>query len=243
MKLVYISFDLVKPGVFLRPVRKGKGKEAVKVTISKPFYIGTYEVTQEQWNAVMLNEKDKVKPNQYPVIVTWDAAYRFLEKLREKNPDHLGHVYELPTEAQWELACRAGSATDYCYGNGVARLGDYAWFRTNSGNSTNFIGRPVCKPHPVGLKKANAWGLYDMHGNVWEWCRDMFADYPTANTENPEGPSKGAVNGFLTRVRRGGSCDDEADELRSFHRGSNQPKNHSILETHKTGFRIVYSVY
>ena len=142
------------------------------VRITKPFYMGKYLVTQEQWEAVMHNNPSKFRGPKNPVdSVSRDDCQHFLEKLREIIPrvglappfSGEGFVFCLPTEAQWEYACRAGSMTRFSFGHDESELGDYAWYRLNS-NST----------HPVGERKPNAWGLYDMHGNVWEWCQDLF---------------------------------------------------------------------
>jgi formylglycine-generating enzyme required for sulfatase activity len=124
----------------------------------------------------------------------------------------------LPTEAQWEYACRAGSKTRYCFGDDEARLGDYAWYRENSGNTAHPVGEK--KPntwglntaHPVGEKKPNTWGLYDMHGNVLEWCQDRYEGgyYAKSPMDDPTGPTGGSNRGY-----RGGSWDYAARYCRS----------------------------
>ena len=130
-------------------------------------------------------------------------------------------MYSLPTEAQWEYACRAGSTTKYCYGDGEAELGDYAWFDKNSEKST----------HPVGSKKPNRWGLYDMHGNAWEWCADWYNDthYGASLTDDPAVPSSGA-----SRVLRGGSWNNSPDYSRSAIRNRRAP----AIRISFTGFRV-----
>ena len=129
-------------------------------------------------------------------------------------------MYSLPTEAQWEYACRAGSTTKYCYGDGEAELGDYAWFYENSGNST----------HPVGSKKPNRWGLYDMHGNAWEWCDDGYGPYQAGTVSDPGGPPAGS-----DRVVRGGSRGDIGRHCRSTNRISRNPGERFVY----IGFRVV----
>ena len=133
-----------------------------------------------------------------------------------------GRVYRLPTEADWEYACRAGSKTAYSFGESSKSLGDYAWFDGNRNNQT----------HPVGEKKANAWGLYDMHGNVWEWCSDWYGEYPKGAVSDPRGPKEGS-----RRVVRGGGWCYEAADCRSADRRGSYPFNRS----HDLGFRLALS--
>ena len=180
-----------------------------RVRITKPFYLGKYLVTQEQWEAVMGNNPSRFKGPKNPVEhVSWDDCQQFLEKLNAKVGG--GGSSQLPTEAQWEYACRAGSTTRYCFGDEESGLGEYAWYDANSGSKT----------HPVGEKKPNAWGLYDMHGNVWEWCQDWYDGgyYANSPTDDPTGPPGGSV-----RVLRGGSWHDAARCCRSACRGSLRP--------------------
>jgi formylglycine-generating enzyme required for sulfatase activity len=184
----------------------GEGDEKHQVTLTKPFYMGKYEVTQEQWQAVMGSNPSNNKGAKQPVeTVSWDDCQQFVAKLNEKLA---GMKASLPTEAQWEYACRAGSATKFCYGDDESGLSDYAWFTSNSGNTT----------HPVGAKKPNAWGLYDMHGNVWEWCNDWYGPYLTNAQEDPQGPASGTH-----RVLRGGSFGDGPAGLTSSRRSYYTP--------------------
>jgi formylglycine-generating enzyme required for sulfatase activity len=132
--------------------------------------------------------------------VSWDDAQEFIKKLNRMDKVD---QYRLPTEAEWEYSCRAGSTQSYCFGEGEAELGQYAWYADNSQKSTN----------PVGRLKPNAWGLHDMHGNVYEWCQDWYGEYPHGPVTDPKGPSAGKY-----RVLRGGSWDGEAGEVHSAYR-------------------------
>ncbi len=198
-----------------------------KVTLSKPFLIGKYEVTQKQWTAVMGGKKkpSAFKGENLPVeSVSWAEVQSFLTALNKKEGKD---KYRLPTEAEWEYCCRAGG--EGVYGQtkeGAAitpeSLGDYAWYTANAGNKT----------HPVGTKKPNAWGLYDMHGNVWEWCQDWYGFGFYANA-----PANDPVNAETEteRVIRGGSWFLGPNNLRCSFRGGSLPDAKSSY----IGFRLV----
>jgi formylglycine-generating enzyme required for sulfatase activity len=173
---------------------------AHKVTITKPFYLGRYEVTQEQWQAVMGDNPSQFKGPKNPVTnMSWEDCQAFLDKLNGKFG---AGKFQLLTEAQWEYACRAGSTTRYCFADDESELGEYSWYAANSDRKT----------HPVGEKKPNAWGLYDMHGNVWEWCQDWWKDgyYKESPVDDPTGAATGSH-----RVFRGGSWLSPAWSCRS----------------------------
>jgi formylglycine-generating enzyme required for sulfatase activity len=148
------------------------------VHLTQPFYLGKYEVTQGQWQAVMGNNPSAFKGDaNLPVEqVSWDDVQEFMRRLNGREG---GATYRLPTEAEWEYAARAGSTTAYSFGNDARLLGEYAWYNGNAGGTT----------HPVGQKKPNAWGLHDMHGNVWEWVQDWHGTYPSGTVTDPVGPS------------------------------------------------------
>jgi formylglycine-generating enzyme required for sulfatase activity len=147
----------------------------------------------------------------------------FCRKLSELPAERsAGRVYRLPTEAEWEYACRAGSKTKWSFGDSESSLGDYAWYRSNSDSKT----------HPVGTKKPNAWGLYDMHGNVWEWCSDWLADYTTTAVSDPTGPATGSF-----RVFRGGGWINTRGYCRSAYRYGLAPS----LPGRHLGFRLAFS--
>ncbi len=192
-----------------------------RVRIAKPFCLGKYLVTQEQWEAVMGDNPSFFKGPKNPVEgVSWEDCQKFLAKLNEKSRS-ARDKFVLPTEAQWEYACRAGSTTRYCFGDDESKLGEYAWYDANSDDKT----------HPVGGKKPNAWGLYDMHGNVWEWCQDWYDGryYADAPTDDPRGPATG-----LNRVYRGGYWDYDAGHCRSADRFYVTPG----IQYHNLGFRV-----
>ena len=189
------------------------------VRLTKPFYMGVTEVTQAQWKAVMESNPSNFMGDDLPVeTVSWDDAVEFCRKLSDKE----GRDYRLPTEAEWEYACRAGSTARFCFGDSKSSLGDYAWYSNNSGGKT----------HPVKSKKLNAFGLYDMHGNVWEWCSDWYGSgyYSKTPASDPQGPSTGR-----SRVVRGGSWYYAPRYCRSANRGYNAPGSRS----YSSGFRVV----
>jgi formylglycine-generating enzyme required for sulfatase activity len=184
---VKMEMVLIPAGSFMMGDDNGDDAEKPvhKVTITKPFYLGKYEVTQEQWEAVMGNNPSKFKGPKNPVEqVSRNECQAFLGKLNAKAGAQTGK-FVLPTEAQWEYACRAGGTTKYCFGDDEARLGDYAWYGANS------LGRT----HAVGEKKPNTFGLYDMHGNVWEWCADWYVlgYYAKSPADDPRGPTTGSL--------------------------------------------------
>lgn len=198
---VSMEMVLIPSGSFMMGSEKGEENEKPVhlVTLSKPFYIGKYPVTQAQWLAVMGDNPSEFKnPNNPVEEVSWEDCQLFIQALAKKIP---GRGFDLPTEAQWEYACRAGSSTDYYFGDDAAKLDDYAWYLNNSDN----------KSHPVGQKKPNAWGLYDMNGNVCQWCADWYAPaYPAGDAVDPTGPASGEA-----AVLRGESWVGLAYELRS----------------------------
>jgi formylglycine-generating enzyme required for sulfatase activity len=182
-----------------------------RVKITKPFWLGKTEVTQAQWQAVMGNNPSKFagKPQNPVEMVTWHDCQEFLQKLSARvaqPPAAVGAKakaplpqFRLPTDAEWEYACRAGAPIQFYFGDAAQTLGDYAW-GGNAGGMTQ----------PVGRKKPNAWGLHDMAGNVYEWCEDWFAPYDKEPQNDPKGPPSGAA-----RVERGGSWyDDDAGPFR-----------------------------
>jgi len=209
---VKVEMVLIPAGEFIMGDDKGHDNEEPvhKVRITKPFYLGKYEVTQEQWEAVMHNNPSRFKGPKNPVeMVSWDDCQKFLEKLNAKIGTQ-GGKFVLPSEAQWEYACRAGSTGKFCFGDDEKQLGEYAWYSANSAGKT----------HPVGEKKPNAWGLYDMHGNVSEWCADWYDDgyYGKSPADDPVGHGNASA-----RVNRGGSLVSDAWSCRSACRHLDSP--------------------
>jgi formylglycine-generating enzyme required for sulfatase activity len=222
---VDMEFVLIPAGKFKMGSPRGEqdrdeDERQHKVTISRPFYMQTTEVTQAQWEAVMGDNPSYFEEcgDDCPVErVSWDDCQEFIRRLNSMEGTD---TYRLPTEAEWEYACRAGSSTRYCFGDSEGKLAEYAWYIDNSEE----------RSHRVGQKKPNAWGLYDMHGNVWEWCQDWYGRYPLLRTTNPKGPFRG-----LNRVNRGGSWDDPTANCRSASRDDLHPE----WPVKDLGFRLV----
>jgi Tol biopolymer transport system component/formylglycine-generating enzyme required for sulfatase activity/DNA-directed RNA polymerase subunit RPC12/RpoP len=200
-----------------------------QVRISESFWMGQTEVTQGQYKSVMNAQPWSGKPlvqestNNPAVYVSWDEAVAFCRKLSQQE----GKTFRLPTEAEWEYACRAGTTTRFSFGDSVSSLGDHAWFYDN----TDKVDQDYA--HPVGQKKPNPWGLYDMHGNVWERCSDRYDKdyYSNSPSVDPKGPSSGSY-----RSLRGGSWLNHEFDLRCSYR-SNLPFDPDL----HIGFRIVCS--
>ena len=205
-----MEFVLVPSGSFPMGSANGNRDEQPvhPVEISRPFYLARTEVTQGQWVKVMGANPSRFKKGaNYPVEqVSWDDAKNFLTRLRKVQ----GWRFDFPTEAQWEYACRAKSTTEWSFGDDEGRLDAYAWYDKNSGQST----------HPVAQKRPNGWGLFDMHGNVWEWCRDWYDKdyYGKRAAKDPTGPSGGEF-----RVLRGGSWSSPVRNPRSAIRFGDTP--------------------
>ena len=199
-----------------------------RVTLTKSFHLGRTLVTQGQWKAVMGTTPWKGKPlvkedDDYPVtFVSWDAAVEFCRKLSEKESVE----YRLPTEAEWEYACRAGTMTAFSFGDDASQVGEYAWCDENTSDAVEFYA------HRVGQKRPNAWGLYDMHGNVLEWCQDWYGEYSSADVTDPAWPDSGS-----SRVLRGGCWSFDARLCRSASRFRGLPSSrHNFM-----GFRVLRS--
>jgi formylglycine-generating enzyme required for sulfatase activity len=240
MKLVLIpkgTFLLVSPS----SEAGSEGDERHhEVTLTQDYYLGAFEVTQAQYKKVMGENPSDFQGNNaverhpetgrvvreldtsnHPVEqVSWEDAVKFCGKLSDLPEEKkAGREYRLPTEAEWEYACRAGSKSAYSFGESSKSLGDHAWFGGNSKNKT----------HPVGEKNSNAWVLYDMHGNVSEWCGDWYGEYPKSAVSDPVGPKEGSI-----RVIRGGGWGSVAADCRSASRDGFVPSFQNISD----GFRV-----
>ena len=231
MKLV-----LIPKGTFMMgspESEEGHEEDEVRheVTISQDYYLGVYEVTQAQYEKVMggnpsyyQGAKVDNQNAELPVdSVSWDEAVEFCKKLSELPEEKkAGRVYRLPTEAEWEYACRATSETVYSFDDERGLLPEYGWFDRNGSDRT----------HTVGLLEPNRWGLYDMHGNVWEWCSDWYGEYPAGAVIDPSGPKESGG-----RVNRGGSWNNTAESCRSANRFRDGPSDRYRL----LGFRVAMS--
>jgi len=199
----HIEFVLIPAGEFTMGSDGGASDEKPvhHVRLTESYYLAKYEITQGQWESVMGSNPSRFKGANNPVEqVSWEDCQKFVNRL--------GSGFRLPTEAEWEYACRAGSTMAYCFGPGSSDVSEYAWYGHNSGGKTR----------PVGQKKPNAWGLYDLHGNVWEWCQDWYGEYSTGSVTDPTGPTGGS-----SRVFRGGGWGITAGRCRSAFRSYYSP--------------------
>lgn len=227
---VGMKFVRVPPGQFLMGCPENEpGCNATErqhtVTLTNAYWLATTEVTQEQWSQVMeSNPRAASEPNLPVHSVTWFEAVEFCERLSKLE----GRQYRLPTEAEWEYACRAGTSTAYSFGDSARLLSRYGWYNRNARG----------EPQPVATKRPNPWGFYDMHGNVLEWCADWASwRYPLEKQINPTGPA-GPSSNVLTaggRVGRGGRCDFYAGAARSAARDFIPPD----VRGNSLGFRVV----
>lgn len=216
-----MQFRLIQPGTFLM----GGKKHSRETVISDPFYLGIHPVTQEQYEEVVGKNPSRFKGPSKPVeCVTWHDAVAFCRELSNICSEICEkRSYRLPTEPEWEYACRAGSDSDYCFGNEPSQLFEYAWFGNNFGKG----------PRYVGQKKPNAWGLYDMHGNISEWCASRFADYPDFASEE-----SGNIVDDAKRTYRGGHWFNQARFCQSSVRHGEPPTFWSDY----VGFRVALEI-
>ena len=182
-----MKFAWIPPGTFLMGGNGQTPNPQHRVTLSKGFWMGITPVTQAQWQGVMGYNPSNFRGDDRPVeMVSWDDCQEFCAKMKQLT----GKPVRLPTEAEWEYACRAGTTSEYWNGNGEDALKKVGWFSGNSSGETKSVAKLA----------ANPWGLYDVHGNVWEWCQDWHGALAAANQNDPIGSSNGS-----SRVLRGGS--------------------------------------
>ena len=214
-----MAFVLIPAGTFT--MGSEDDGPAHQVTISQPFSLGRYAVTQAQWRTIMRKNPSRFQGEDHPVEnVSWEDVQEFIRWLNAREG---GKRYRLPTEAEWEYAARAGAMTTYSFGADESQLGAYAWYVVNSGGTT----------HPVGQLRPNAWGLYDMHGNVWEWVQDWYGAYAAGSVTDPQGPLTGSG-----RVHRGGAWGTAARSCRVSVRDNTAPRSRLA----SLGFRLLRTV-
>ena len=227
---VVMNFVLIPAGEFIMgsPVDERErlpSETQHRVRITKPFLMQTTPVTQAQWKALMPTSPARFQGDTLPVdSVTWLQAVKFCDTLSNRD----SAAYRLPTEAEWEFACRAGTTTAFSFGNSINPADANYNGNVPYGNSTSALFR--VQTTPVETFNPNPWGLYDMHGNVWQWCGDWYGEYPDGDAINPAGPAQGSV-----RVVRGGSWADVPCFLRSACRETTPPDK-SVIHI---GFRVV----
>ena len=208
---VEFPFRWCPPGTFMMgspasEQERGQNETQHQVTLSRGFWMLETEVTLEMWGSVMGNSPNARKGEKFPVeTVSWNNCLEYVQKLDGLNVAPADYRFALPTEAQWEYACRAGTTTPFSFGMTIDR------------DNVNF-GKNLGKTMEVGSYPANAWGLHDMHGNVWEWCMDWYGVYPVGDAINPEGASSGS-----NRVLRGGGWFHVAGDCRSAVRRDREP--------------------
>jgi len=228
-----MDFVWIEPGTFVmgspavEPERNGDEGPQHQVTISRGFYLGKQEVTQGQWAAVMETRpwagKRHIEESARNAasFLKWVDVQEFIRRLNQAAGEE---IFRLPREAEWEYACRAGTTTRWSFGDDGSKVSEYAWYRENAWEQGEKF------PHVTGLKLPNPWGLYDMHGNVWEWCQDWYGKYSQASQTDPIGPESGSL-----RVARGGHFTSHARFVRSAARLSHKEK----VPSHAIGVRLL----
>jgi len=236
-----MSFVLIPSGTFTmgsptNEPHRGSSEVRHRVTISKPFYMQTTEVTVKQWHSIMGRRMMMFRQGADNVPVTRVSWFDCMEFIKRLNKLGQGR-YRLPTEAEWEYAARAGTSTAYSWGDTINC--EKAMYGNNSLKDDvcqfyyRSIGLKMDQPAPVKTYKPNPWGLYDMHGNVWEWCMDWYGDYGEKPVIDPTGPESGNM-----RIRRGGSWFKYGYSCRS----ANRSFGHPATRYNTTGFRLVREI-
>jgi len=215
-----MDFVWIDPGTFTMGTTEELGRSdnegpQHEVTIRRGFYLGQYEITQGQWEAVMETTPwsgqsyVRENPSHPAVYISWNHVQEFIQRLNAAAGEQ---IYRLPTEAEWEYACRAGTTTRWSFGDYEGLVGEYAWYTVNAYR----VGEKYA--HAVGTKLPNPWGLHDMHGNVWEWVQDWWGSYTSGSQVDPTGPATG-----VRRVMRGGDFSGHARGARSANRSHAEP--------------------
>ena len=229
MKMMWIPAGTFTMGSLWSEPGRYRDEVPHEVTITSGFYMGKYELTQGQWSSVMRTRPwsgsglVRDHPDHPAVMISWDDVQVLIRRLNEAEGME---AYRVPAEAEWEYACRAGTMTRWSFQDDPSLLGEHAWYRSTAWN----VGEKYA--HEVGTKQPNLWGLFDMHGNVWEWCQDWYdADYYSVSPPvDPPGPLSGSG-----RVKRGGSFHNRAQVLRSAYRDLNSP----VHRSYDVGVRLV----
>lgn len=234
-----MEFVLIPAGSFMMgspESEKGRDSGGLEkqhtVILTKPVYMQTTEVTVAQWESIMGKKLIGWRrgAKDHPITrVSWKDCQKFIKKLNARGEG----VYRLPTEAEWEYACRAGTKTAFSWGTDIDCDKAVYGNKKKSGICLEYFGSlkiPTGSPAPVKTFAPNPWGIYDMHGNVWEWCHDKYGDYNTERVKDPIGPQKGT-----NRVRRGGGWASKWHDIRSANRAYSHPSNRLNI----TGFRVV----
>ena len=231
-----VAFVLIRSGTFMMGTASSEaGQRRLdhyhKVELTRPYYMAKYEVTQSQWKQIMHYNPSHFSAlgDSFPVEnINWYEAQDFIKKLDTLNSNY---VFNLPTEAQWEYACRAGTTTPFYTGENLTTDqanydGNFPYLQFPKGIFINRTAR-------VGSFKPNAWGLYDMHGNVWEWCRDWYCEYPKSFVKDPLGDCESGL-----KVIRGGSWYFNAESARSGRRYTHHPEDRGF----SLGFRLIREI-
>ncbi len=233
MSLVFIPAGEFEMGSPLEELKRDDDEAQHRIKITKPFYMGKFEVTQLQYRIIMNENPSKFTGDNLPVHnVNWYEAARFIKRLSDRT----GLKFRFPTEAEWEYACRAGTTT--AFNTGETLDSDLANYDGTEAYGTGIAGKELKRTTKVGSYPPNAFGLYDMHGNVWEWCADVYDKnyYKVTPTNDPQGPQQNVED--ADRVIRGGAWNEKAHKCRSADRNNRSPKaNQPII-----GFRVVLEI-
>jgi formylglycine-generating enzyme required for sulfatase activity len=243
-----MKFKLIPAGWFLMG-QKDIAEPVHEVKITRPYYMGMHPITQHEWETIMGDNPSDIIRDDLPVVnISWNDCQEFIQKLNEKefSQEKESYKYRLPTEAEWEYACRAGSKSMFYFNHKEENQNNYIWhFKNSEVTQEVYINKGVFEKklvkisksgrmiHPVGQLKPNKFGLFDMHGNVYEWCEDWYGDYVKDKLTDPIGSPKGIK--VRSKIFRGGSCKNFAGYGASAHRDCRMPSYRSEV----VGARLV----